>query len=55
MRICKLLLELKECKQMVDILETRFKNGELEKEDLKYYLGILNQYLDILEKDVENI
>lgn len=55
MRVSSLLVELNWCKEIVDVLETRFNNGELSEEDLKDHLKKLHAYLDILEKDIENI
>lgn len=54
-RISSILGGLNLCKEVVNVLEVRFANNELEKEDLEHNLKLLHAYLDILEKDVENM
>ena len=53
--ISKILEELTLCKNVVDVLEIRFNNGELDLDDLQEGLTTINKYLDIIEKDVENM
>ena len=55
MKVSKILDDLSLCKDVINVLEIRFKNGELEEDDLKEGLSKVNRYLDIIEKDVENM
>lgn len=55
MKVSKILEDLNLCKEVVDVLEVRFKNGELAEDDLRDGLAKVNKYLDIIERDVENI
>lgn len=55
MKVSKILEDLTLCKDVVDVLEVRFRNGELDAEDLKEGLSKVNRYLDIIADDVENM
>ena len=55
MKVSKILEDLSLCKEVVDVLEVRFKNGELAEDDLRDGLAKVNRYLDIISNDVENM